>query len=402
MTINKQALKTAVFTYLILRFLFSFWAILSLAINPLPEEPDEEIRPYLNQPLLTNGTAGILLGPWQRFDALRYTKIAAEGYADERNSVFPPLYPWLIRGLGGLFGGNHVAHLLAGILISNTATIWLFYIIHHITAQEISPEVATRAVVYFALFPTSFFLFAPYSESLFILLALAALWQGKNGRFLLAGGLGFLASLTRLTGIVLTVPLFLLWWQQQDGALWPPRAIAQSAIWHQPKRWLSGWPIGLPAVGTAVFFLYRRWLGLRPLSQIYRDYWFQTTNLPGSDIWRAVESMFFGGASRAGEISLWFDFLCLIFLVVSTGWVFRRLGVVWGVYNVLLIAFMLLPTSDLKPLYSFTRYALAFVPTFMVLAEMGKRPLINRLVLYTSLPLLLYFSGQFFIWGWVA
>jgi hypothetical protein len=32
----------------------------------------------------------------------------------------------------------------------------------------------------------------------------------------------------------------------------------------------------------------------------------------------------------------------------------------------------------------------------------GERPSINRLILYPFLLLYLYFSGQFFVWGWVA
>ena len=68
----------------------------------------------------------------------------------------------------------------------------------------------------------------------------------------------------------------------------------------------------------------------------------------------------------------------------------------------MMILFILLPTSELKPIYSFSRYALAFFPAFMLLGAAGKRPLVNRLILYPSILLYLYFSGQFFIWGWVA
>jgi len=58
--------------------------------------------------------------------------------------------------------------------------------------------------------------------------------------------------------------------------------------------------------------------------------------------------------------------------------------------------------TDLKPLYSFSRYALSFFPMFWVWGNAGKNPWLNRLILYPSLLLLLYFSGQFFIWGWIA
>jgi hypothetical protein len=68
----------------------------------------------------------------------------------------------------------------------------------------------------------------------------------------------------------------------------------------------------------------------------------------------------------------------------------------------MLLLFMLLPRSELKPLYSFSRYTLVFFPTFMILGDIGRRPWPNRLILYPSFLLYLYFAGQFFMWGWVA
>lgn len=397
-----RPLRIALLVFIIFRVLFSVWAMVALQINPLPERPDEFLRPYLGQPILTNGVEGLLLGPWQRFDALRYTSIAANGYANEAESVFPPLYPLITSIVSRMLGNGYQAVLLSSILVSNISTILLFGLIIKIGDLQFTPKISTRALVYYAVFPTSFFLFAPYTESLFILCALAAVWQAKNGRFVAAGLLGFLAALTRLTGIVLIVPLVLAWWEFNRHQIWPLQAVLREAKSVTLKELTSSLPLLLPAIGTVLFFVIRNWLGLRPLSEIYQEYWFQTTNFPGSDVFRAMQTMFFGGLSRAGEFTLWIDFLTLLFLAWSTYWVFKRLGPVWGMYNVVLIAFVLLPTSELKPLYSFSRYALAFIPTFWVLAEAGERPLINRLVLYTGFPLLLYLSGQFFVWGWVA
>jgi hypothetical protein len=68
----------------------------------------------------------------------------------------------------------------------------------------------------------------------------------------------------------------------------------------------------------------------------------------------------------------------------------------------MMLFFMLLPTSLEKPLFSFGRYTLVFFPTFMVLGQAGKHPWRHRLILYPSLLLYLFFSGQFFLWGWVG
>ena len=122
-----------------------------------------------------------------------------------------------------------------------------------------------------------------------------------------------------------------------------------------------------------------RWaVGLPSLPTIYQEYWYQVTGIPGTDLIRAIQTMFFGGISRQGEFTLWFDFFCVILLAVTTYFVFRRLNVTYGLYSVMLLLFMLLPVSEFKPLYSFSRYTLAFFPTFMILAYAGKNPWVNR------------------------
>lgn len=375
--------------FVVVRLLLTVWAAAVLLLLPQAAAPNETLRPYLGQPILSDGAAGLLLGPWQRFDTLRYTRIAQNGYANEEDSVFPPLYPLAIRLGGRLLGGSHAANVAAALLIANGAALLLLLLLYHITAAETDRPTARRAVLYLALFPTSFFLFAGYSESLFILLAAASIWLGKNGRFLPAGLLGILAALTRLTGWVLVAPLLWELWRQRK-ALGNGRFLLSLAA------------AALPGVGTLLFIGYRQATGLPPLSQIYSAYWFQTTGIPGTDLVTALRTMLFSGAARAGEFTLWFDFFCLILLLVTTWLAFKRLGAAWGLYAALLLLFMLLPVSPVKPLYSFSRYALAFIPTFILLAQTGQNPIIHRLIIYPSLALALYFSGQFFLWGWVA
>lgn len=398
---QQPAVRHSLIIFVVLRLFLSGWAVLTLQVSPLPEEPNERLRPYLNQPILNEGATGLLLGPWQRFDGLHYTRIASEGYTHPEDSVFPPLYPLTVWALGGLFGGSHAAHMAAAILVSNGALLGLLILLHKVGNHFVGPEHATRLLIYFALFPTGFFLFAPYSESLFFLLTLGSLWLAFNDRLEVAGLLGLLAALTRLTGWVLVVPLAYQFWQQHLGqGAWKINPVGG---WSRRLFW-KGTAVFLPMFGLLLFILYRWWLGLPGLSTIYAEYWFQRTGIPGTDVLRALPGMFGLGTGRAGEFALWFDFFITWLLIVTTVWAFSRwrqqLG--WGLYAAMLLFFMLLPSSEFKPLYSFSRYALAFFPTFFLLAQAGSRPNINRVILYTSLVLYLYFSAQFFIWGWVA
>jgi hypothetical protein len=291
--------------------------------------------------------------------------------------------------------------MAAGILVSNAALLGLLILLHKVSSDLLGPEHSSRLLLYFALFPTGFFLFAPYSESLFLLLTLASLWLAFNNRLEWAGLLGLLAALTRLTGWVLIVPLAYQFWRRHLGqGAWK---IGPIGGWY-PKLYGKAAAVFLPMLGFLLFVLYRRLLGLPGLSRIYAEYWFQRTGIPGSDLLRALPGMFGLGTGRAGEFTLWFDFFVTLLLIVTTIWAFfrwqRQLG--WGLYAAMLLFFMLLPSSEFKPLYSFSRYALAFFPTFFLLATAGSNDKIHRLILYPSILLYLYFSAQFFIWGWVA
>ena len=399
---RQPAVRQALIIFVLLRLFLSGWAMVVQQASPVPDEVNEGIRPYLSQPILNDGAAGWLLGPWQRFDALHYTRIAAQGYAHPEDSVFPPLYPLLMRALGGLVGGSHTAHLAVGILISNAALLGLLILLHKVGSDLLGAEHATRLLVYFALFPTSFFLFAPYTESLFLLLTLGSLWLAfRHDQLGWAGLLGLLAALTRLTGWVLVVPLAYHFWQRHLGqGKWKIDPIGG---WH-PRLLGKAATIFLPGLGLVLFLIFRAWLGLPPLGNVYAEYWFQRTGIPGTDLLRALPGMFGLGTGRSGEFTLWFDFF-ITWLLLSTTIValFRwRHWLGWGLYAAMLLLFMLLPSSEFQPLYSFSRYALAFFPTFFLLAIWGANSKIHRLILYPSLLLYLYFSAQFFIWGWVA
>ena len=211
------SIQNALVIFIGVRLFLSVWAVVALAASPLPAEPDEALRPYLGEPQLTDGAAGVILGPWQRFDAQHYLRIARHGYAAEADSVFPPLYPLAIRALGSLMGGSPTANLAAAIVLSNLACLGLLILLHRVVSAELGRQYAARTLVYFVLFPSGFFLFAAYTEPIFLLLALGSLWAARNGRFWLAGSLGFLAALTRLTGWVLVAPLAYELWRQRGG-----------------------------------------------------------------------------------------------------------------------------------------------------------------------------------------
>jgi len=385
--LSDPSIRYALIVYTASRLFLTLWALVVLAFRPQPQMPDEILRPYLDQPRFTEGVAGALLGPWQRFDTLHYMRIAESGYEVEEDSVFPPLFPAVMAGVGWMLSPilpQAERNLMGAIIISNIAFIGVLILLFRLTIRELDSESAVRTIVYLAIFPTSFFLLAAYSESLFILLAVGSIYSARKDRIWLAGCLGLLASLTRLTGLVLVLPLAYEYLSRREFKVSKidPASIA----------------VLLPFVGSAAFLLWRSSAGLPPLGNIYEQYWFQTTGIPGVDMFRAIVQMIKGEAA----LTLFFDFFCALLLLATTIAAFRKLGATFGLYSAGLLLFILLPASELKPLYSFSRYTLAFFPTFIILGRFSTTPWRKRIVIYPSIALLLYFSGQFFMWGWVA
>ncbi len=72
-------------------------------------------------------------------------------------------------------------------------------------------DVARLAVLVTALAPMAFFFSAVYSESLYLALSVGLFWCARQGRWGWAGVLGALASATRSAGLVLIVPMLVLY-----------------------------------------------------------------------------------------------------------------------------------------------------------------------------------------------
>jgi len=98
---------------------------------------------------------------WQRFDTLNYVHIAQFGYDAPILVVFYPLYPLLIRVLTPLFKDS----LVTALAISFVATFFLFWGLLLLVRLDFGDRVATRAVIFYAVWPASFIFFCGYAES---------------------------------------------------------------------------------------------------------------------------------------------------------------------------------------------------------------------------------------------
>jgi len=381
--ISDPAFRYAVVVYLVMRVVISLWMALVLAVTGAPTTPDDILRPYQSVEPITDGPAELFVGVWQRFDTLWYLRIAGEGYSPNDGSpVYFPLYPFLIRLVGKALFGNY---LLAALLISNLAYVGVLLCLFKLREKQFGRASARRSVVYLAIFPTAFFFLAPYTESLFLFLTLAAFLCAERQRWWLAGSLGFLSSLTRLQGAALIVPLVYMYLRDNEFRL------------RELRPDLLGLII-IPA-GAGLFLAYQQLvIGSAPLVTTYATQLYAQFVWPWDNIIATCQKILSPEGTFINVLNLGVTGVFVAMTVVS----YRKLPKSYGVYMAVSMLALLLRRTTLQPLVSMSRYVLVLFPAFMIWGYWGRNPRVQRLIVYPSVALLLYLSGQFAIWGWVA
>lgn len=154
-------------------------------------------------------TPSLLVRAWLRWDVANYLGIALHGYATPADAAFFPLYPLLTGALTALVGAGHV--LAVALVVSNLGALAGFVALALLAAREAeaaqAEDRAARALRMLAIFPFAFLLAAPAADGLFFGLALWALFLLRRGEWGWATLCVFLATLTRLEGVILALPL---------------------------------------------------------------------------------------------------------------------------------------------------------------------------------------------------
>lgn len=149
---------------------------------------------------------GALLNVWLGWgDAGSYAAIATHGYGEPKLAAFFPLLPLLERALAPVVGGDA---RVAGLVIANVAALGAFGAVRALAERETgSRRTARLALLLVAFAPLAFGFAMGYTESLFLCLCVCAFVAMRRRSWLVAGGLAALATLTRLTGVLLVLPL---------------------------------------------------------------------------------------------------------------------------------------------------------------------------------------------------
>lgn len=356
-------------------------------------DPEGLTRPF-------GDAANDLLAPFARWDAVWFLEIADDGYVESEpnRTAFFPLYPLLVRTGGWVLGSP----LVAGIVVSLVCLFAALVLLHRLVELDFSRDAARLTVLLVAAFPGALWFSAVYSEALYLLLSVAAVWWARTDRWALAGLAGGLAATSRSAGVVLLVPLFFVWWSAPGRGA--PRRLGDLA-----------WTALVPA-GVLVFSLALAAAG-QPFMAPFdaQAAWSRTFAGPFGAVpdavqagWDGARALLRGDAAPDGafdlrKLNVWLVGVLAATLVALVAAV-RRLPAGYWLYVVAALALPLSYPVAGHPLMSLPRFVAVLWPLHLAVALwlLRRPPAVRVAALAVSFAGLAAVSGEVASWGWVA
>jgi hypothetical protein len=314
-----------------------------------------------------------------RWDTGWYLAIASGGYVysqdatDElqQNIAFFPAYPMAIRYLSA-FTGRH--SLWTAVAISIVAFYFALVYLLRLARSELGNEdQAITAMVLVATYPFAVFFSAAYTESLFLLTLVGAVYHFRQNQLWQSACWGFLCGLTRPPGCFLSVVLGLMALEP----MWDrTRLVRRSAV--REGGWLPIFPppIGWPAIGARLLAASAPGLGMLAFSAfIYRltGHPFQWTmqNVAWGRVYKGLDSIVLERLDYLLAHGLYVyltdwtvDVLYMFGVALCLGavWpVYRRFGLPYAVFIIL----NLLPPMSAGGMLSMGRVTSVLFPVFL-------------------------------------
>jgi hypothetical protein len=334
------------------------------------------------------------LDRWTQWDTVHYTTIAQFGYGGDPVhpswvplEAFFPGYPMLLRcvhavtGLGYVPAGLLISLVCGGVASVALARIALDYAVPGVDGARL----AERTVLVFLIAPTTVFLSAAYTESLFLALTLTAWLAARKGKWATAGLLAAGASSVRFYGVILALALIVEFLTQRE---------------RDRKRWTAAHLL----VPFAPFLGYMAWLHHRTGDWLYWRHaeergWGRHTVWPWQGLHNALDGRFDGQARSDFAWMYLIDIAALLVGVALTVWLIRHRR--WAETTFVGLQVASLCTTSLWQ--SFPRFALTWWPLWAVLACWSlRRPAVFRGLLVVFAPLAVTFTLAFSTGRWAG
>jgi len=288
-----------------------------------------------------------------RWDAGWYLGIATEGYSYtpdslrqyQQNIAFFPAYPMAIRSLSVLFGRQA---LWTGVIISLVSFfVALTYFLRLARDLLKDEDQAVTAVTLLAAYPFAVFFSAVYTEALFLLTLIGAVYHFHKNDLWRAAMWGFLCGLTRPNGAFLSVVLALM-------------AITSSRS-RSPGAWLAA---ASPGFGMLTFsaFIWRL-TGNPFMWTLMNVAWGRTYKSLNSLVSDRFDFIISNGLyDYAATQTIDMFYLLAVLLCLAAVWpVYRRFGIAFAA----LILITILPPMSAGGLLSMGRVTSILFPVFL-------------------------------------
>ena len=317
---------------------------------------------------------------WNRWDAILYQHLAQFGYSssDAIKAWLYPLFPWCTRGVAWL-SGNYLA---SAFIVSGFASVAAAVLLRRIVQLDYSVAVARRAVWFFLIFPTTYFLHIGYTESLFLALALGSIMAARQKYWSIAGLLGALSWMTRPNGIILI----------------PTLAVEAVHQYIATKRWQWRWLwIAIVPAGFAIYLFINWRVTGNPFGffEVRKPLFGMSASWPWVGIHQAILINLQRPPNEAemiGAEELYFVVLGFVCMIAS--WIkLRPLYAMWITGNWFLV-------TSATFLVSMPRYSLTMFPIFILFALLAKNRFWYAAITVWSLLFLALFTSLFVRGQW--
>lgn len=317
-----------------------------------------------------------LFEAWSIWDAPHYLDIADNWYVTEGEDanwiVFLPFYPLLIRIIDAV---SPVGILFSGYFVSFLSTVMASIAFYKLLLLDYHRKTALFSLGALLLFPTSFFLFLPYPESIFLALVLLTFYFSRKGNFILASVFAMLCTASKIAGLALIPVIF-------------TEIILHHIKFSKPANFYKMFLVlNLPIVGFLVYL----WINFETHGNIFYFQSVQSANW-GTEFSPVVSGIsqswgFTGDPEFETRMYLGFGQIgAFVLALLTTIYSFFKLRRSYFVYS----AAFLLIYSSMSFWLSFPRYILSLFPLFIIVGILSAK---NRMftVLWFTLSLILLF-----------
>jgi hypothetical protein len=268
---------------------------------------------------------------------------------------------------------------------------------------------AMRCVAFMVLFPSAFFFYTLYAESVYLALAILGVYLIMRARplYMRAGVSMALASLARPVGWLLNVIVVFEYWFRRRAE-------------HPLSFWRTLVTLVITTLGTVVFVLYLytitgTFTAITQSQALWRRHW----NWPWLTIWNSIQIAFTGNRVPGNWFLYainWMDLLfTLLALVLACIAIYRSIRgrFPWSLTLYLIVSLVFTLSSEgpylteasrlvVIPLWGMTRWVSALFPLFLLMGDLIGNRKLRWATVVASAVLLIAFTAWWTTGRWIS